>query len=86
MGDVGIGLDKDFLKFRALGDSAPEPLPVPPVIASYQPGQSDLSIPAFTIDFARGGRSYRIVLNVIDFSQTADGPRFDSCSFFLLEK
>jgi hypothetical protein len=84
--NVSIGLDKGVLKFRAFGDSAPQPLPFPPVIASFPSGQGDSSIPAFTIDFARGGRSYRIVFDVVSFSQTADGPRFGSCSFFLLEK
>ena len=86
LGNVSIGLDKGVLKFRASGDSSPQPLPFPPVIASFPSGQGDHSIPAFTIDFARGDRSYRIVFDEVTFFQTSNGPRFGGCSFFLLEK
>ncbi len=86
-GDFSIGFDKGVLKFQSASDSAPQTLPFPATVADYHPDVSDLSLPAFTIDFSRGAHTYRLIFDEISFSpQAPGGPRIGGCSFLLLEK
>lgn len=86
-GDFSIGFEKGVLKFQSASDSAPQPLPFPMAVDDYHPDNVDLSPPAFTIDFSRGARTYRLIFNEITFSpQAPGGPRIGGCSFLLLEK